>query len=79
MVETVNIHAARTDLSRLIDRVEMGEEIIIARAGRPVAKLVPIAAPSARRRLGSMAGAFHVPDNFDDPLPDDVLASFEGR
>jgi prevent-host-death family protein len=79
MVETVNIHAARTDLSRLIDRLEMGEEIIIARAGRPVAKLVPIAAPPARRRLGSMAGAFQVSDNFDDPLPDDVLASFEGR
>jgi prevent-host-death family protein len=78
-VETVNIHAAKTHLSRLIDSVERGEEVIIARAGRPVARLVPIAAPPARRRLGTMAGAFKVPDDFDDPLPDDVLASFEGR
>ncbi len=79
-MQTVNIHAAKTHLSRLIDAVADGEEIIIARAGRPVARLVPvqgIAAP--RRQLGQMEGDFTVPEDFDAPLPEDVLRDFEGR
>jgi prevent-host-death family protein len=76
---TVNIHAAKTQLSRLLDAAVAGEEVIIARAGKPVARLVPVAPAQGKRRLGMLDGRFHVPDNFDDPLPDDVLADFEGR
>jgi prevent-host-death family protein len=76
---TVNVHAAKTQLARLPDATAAGEEVIIARAGRPVARLVPIDAPSAKRRLGLLDGKLRVSANFDDPLPDDILADFEGR
>ena len=80
-MQTVNIHAAKTHLSRLLDAVAEGEEILIARAGRPVARLVPLEGASVpqRRQLGRLAGRFSVPDDFDAPLPEDVLNSFEGR
>jgi prevent-host-death family protein len=74
----LNIHAAKTHLSRLIEEVGEGEEIVIAKAGRPVARLVPIEKP-ARRKLGLLKGKLMIPPSFDDPLPDDVIASFEGR
>ena len=74
----VNVHAAKTTLSALLERVEHGEEIVIARAGKPIARLVPIAAQPEARVLGRDAGRFTVPDDFDDPLPDDVLAGFLG-
>jgi prevent-host-death family protein len=68
----VNIHEAKTHLSRLLERVAMGEEVIIAKAGEPVAKLVPIT-PSARKfKLGSAKGQFVVPDDFNDPLPKEI-------
>jgi prevent-host-death family protein len=73
---TVNIHEAKTQLSRLIESVEAGEEVVIARAGKPVARLVPLAAERPRRRLGLMKGRLTVPDDFDDPLPPEVLDSF---
>ena len=73
---TVNVHEAKTQLSKLIEAVEAGEEIIIARAGKPVARLMPLEAAKPRRRLGLLAGRLSVPDDFDAPLPDDVLASF---
>lgn len=76
---TVNIHEAKTQLSRLIESVEAGEEVVIARAGKPVARLVPLEPTPPRRRLGSLEGKFTVPDNFGAPLPDDVIALFEGR
>jgi len=76
---TVNVHAAKSQLSRLLDAVAAGEEVIIAKAGEPVARLVPFKGKKEPRRLGTLAGKLHVPDNFDDPLPDDVLADFEGR
>jgi prevent-host-death family protein len=75
----VNVHAAKSQLSRLLDAATAGEEVIIAKAGKPVARLVPIETKKERRKLGSLAGKLHVPDNFDDPLPDDILADFEGR
>jgi prevent-host-death family protein len=77
---TVNIHAAKTQLSRLVDAAAKGEEVVIARAGKPVARLVPFE-PAKRpdRVLGTMAGQFNIPDDFDAPLPDDLLALFEGR
>lgn len=78
-MQTVNIHAAKTHLSRLVDAAANGEEIVIARAGKPVARLVPLAAPKKKRVLGMMAGMFNMPDDFDAPLPDDLLDLFEGR
>ncbi len=71
MIE-VNVHEAKTQLSRLLQRVEAGEEVIIARAGQPVARLVPV----ARRVLGVDEGVFRVPDDFDEPLPDSILDDF---
>ena len=73
----INIHEAKTHLSRMLERVERGEDVIIARAGRPVARLVPFEEPRRSRRLGRDAGLFVVPDDFDDPLPEDVLRTFE--
>ena len=76
---TVNIHAAKTNLSKLVDQAAAGEEIVIARAGKPVARLVPLEAPPEKRRLGGLKGKMRMPDNFDDPLPDWLLDAFEGR
>ncbi|HEY3081483.1 MAG TPA: type II toxin-antitoxin system Phd/YefM family antitoxin [Chloroflexota bacterium] len=70
-METVNIHFAKTHLSRLIERAESGEEIVIARAGKPAVKLVPVE-PGRRepRRLGGMEGLIRLADDFDAPVPD---------
>ena len=75
----VNIHQAKTELSKLVERVEAGHEVVIARGGRPVAKLTPLAKPPARRRLGLLDGRFTIPDDFNAPLPASVLRTFEGR
>ena len=72
----VGVHEAKTQLSRLLRIVESGEEVVIARDGRPVARLVPVPA-SATRILGRDQGQFNVPDNFNAPLPDDLLNVFE--
>jgi len=76
-MESVNIHDAKTHFSRLIERVLLGEEIVIAKAGRPVAKLVPIPLAAHDRRPGSARGTFVVPQDFDAPLSEDVLADWE--
>ena len=76
IVAEVNVHEAKTHLSRLLQRVAAGEEIVIARNGRPVARLVPIA-PAAQRLFGTDRGLFEVPDDFDAPLPEEVLRDFE--
>jgi prevent-host-death family protein len=76
---TVNVHAAKSQLSRLLDAAVSGEEVIIAKAGKPMVRLVPIEGKKERRKLGTLAGQFRVPDDFDDPLPDEVLDAFEGR
>jgi len=73
----VNIHEAKTRLSQLLRRVAAGEEIVIARAGKPVAKLVPIG-DRIQRVLGTDRGRFEVPEDFDAPLDEATLASFEG-
>ena len=75
-MEQINIHAAKTQLSRLIVRVRNGEEIVIARAGKPVARLVPLAAVP-RRVPGSGSRELTIGDNFDDPLPPEILRAFE--
>ena len=70
----VNIHEAKTNLSRLI---ASGEQIIIARYGEPVARLIPILAPKPNRVPGSAQEKFEVPPSFFEPLPDDLLDAFE--
>jgi prevent-host-death family protein len=72
----VNVHEAKTQLSRLLQRVAAGEEITISRAGKPIARLVPVRAPAVRV-LGIDRGLYRVPDDFDGPLPDEVLDAFE--
>lgn len=75
----VNIHQAKTGLSKLVERVEAGEEIVIARAGTPVARLVALKRARPRRRLGLLDGKVKIPDDFNRPLPESVLRAFEGR
>jgi prevent-host-death family protein len=78
-MEPVNIYEAKTNLSRLVDAVGAGEEVVIARAGKPVARLVPIEPRRPVRRPGFLKGKIRIADDFDAPLPDEVLATFEGR
>jgi prevent-host-death family protein len=79
MLMEVNVYAAKTHLSRLIDKVNAGEEVVITRHGRPVARLVP-AQPAKPRRLGLLEGqGYWVADDFDAPLPDELLDLFEGK
>ena len=79
MAKIVNIHEAKTHLSRLIDEVAAGAEIIIAKAGKPTARLSPINAPVKKKNLGLLRGKIKVADDFNMPLDNDVLAQFEGR
>ncbi|HVT58650.1 MAG TPA: type II toxin-antitoxin system Phd/YefM family antitoxin [Thermoanaerobaculia bacterium] len=74
----VNVHEAKTHLSRLLRRVEAGEEVVISRSGKPVARLVPIAEPKRPRELGRDRGRIWIADGFDAALPDELLAGFEG-
>ena len=75
---TVNVHEAKTNLSRLLKQVEAGEEVVIARNGRPVARLVEYGRRS-KRQFGSMRGQIVIDDSFFDPLPEEELAAWEGR
>lgn len=75
---TVTVHEAKTNLSRLLAAVEAGEEIIIARRDKPVAKLVPIA-PKPQRVPGLWKGKINVPDSFFEPMSEEELALWEGR
>jgi len=74
----VNIHEAKTHLSKLLARVREGEEIIIAKAGKPIARLVPLVEQPVRRLPGSAKGKVMIAPDFDAPLPESVLESFEG-
>lgn len=71
----VNVHEAKTHLSKLLRRVAAGEEIVISRSGKPIARLVPIR-PAPQRVLGVDRGIYSVPDDFDAPLPDDLVEAF---
>ena len=75
----VNIHQAKTQFSRLVERVAAGEEIIIAKSGKPIARLVPYAPKRAVRRPGAMRGKIRIKKDFDAPLPKELLDSFEGK
>ena len=73
----VNVHEAKTHLSRLLERVRRGEEIVIGKGGRPVARLVPIEQAQSRRSPGSARGRFRLARNFDAPLPKILIDAFE--
>jgi prevent-host-death family protein len=79
MATTVNIHDAKTHLSRLVDEVASGAEIIIAKAGKPMARLMPLSAPVRKKQLGLLKGKIKVPDGFNASLDDETIAMFEGR
>lgn len=77
-----NIHEAKTRLSQIIEQVESGGEVVIARAGKPVVRLVPIEAPPARRVLGRLAGQYKLPADDNKPLPEtpsEFIDAIEGR
>ena len=74
----VNVHEAKTHLSRLLARAEAGEEVVIARNGKPVAQLIRCKSKGGRKP-GTMSGLLDVPDSFFDPLPEEELAAWEGR
>jgi prevent-host-death family protein len=76
-MKVVNVHEAKTHLSRLLNRISAGEEIIIAKSGKPVARLVPYSDRTIPRTPGKDKGLFEVPEAFDVPLPDDVLSAFQ--
>jgi antitoxin (DNA-binding transcriptional repressor) of toxin-antitoxin stability system len=76
-METVTIHAAKTTLSQLLTRVEAGEEIILARGKKPIAKLVPFHPSPAKRQFGALRGIISIGPDFFDPLPEQELAAWE--
>jgi prevent-host-death family protein len=75
----VNIHEAKTNLSRIVDEVAAGAEVIIAKAGKPMARLTPIEAPIKAKKLGQLKGKIKVPVDLNAPLDEETLAQFEGR
>lgn len=77
-MKQVNVHEAKTQLSKLLQRVAAGEEIAIANRGVPVARLVPAALPKTHRELGTEREHVKIAEDFDAPLPPDVLAAFLG-
>lgn len=79
MPKIVNVHEAKTQLSRILEEVEAGTDVIIARAGKPIARLVPLEPLARKKTLGQLKGKIRIPDDFDAPLDDATLASFEGR
>ena len=79
MATVINIHHAKTHLSRIVDEAAAGQEVIIAKAGRQMARLVPIDSKPRPKRFGGLKGRVKVPDNFNAPLDAAVIAAFEGR
>lgn len=78
-MDTVNLYDAKTNLSQLVERAARGEEIVIAKAGRPLARLVPLTKRTSPRPLGLLASQVELGAGFDDPLPDGVRSVFEGN
>ncbi len=77
-MQKVNMHDAKTNFSKLVDAAANGEEIIIAKAGKPVARLGPLEKAKPLRRIGGLKGQIRIADDFDAPLPEELLAAFEG-
>jgi prevent-host-death family protein len=78
-MEIVNVHAAKTHLSQLLARVEAGEEVVLGRAGHPIARLIPFRPVAAKRRFGGWRGRAWVSDDFDAPLPEAIEKAFLGE
>jgi prevent-host-death family protein len=78
-MKQVNIHEAKTNLSQLVEAALAGEQVVIARAGKPAVQLVPYRQPGRRRKLGAMKGRIRIADDFDAPLPDEIVAGFLGK
>ena len=76
-MKKVNIYEAKTRLSQLVDAAAAGEEVVIARAGRPMVRLTRLEKKPRKRRLGLLDGRFKIPDNFNRPLPEDLARAFE--
>jgi len=79
MSKAINIHDAKTHLSRLVEQAAAGKEIVIAKAGRPMARLVPLVAAAKPKKLGLLRGKIKVPDDFNAPLDAALLALFQGN
>jgi prevent-host-death family protein len=79
MPKLVNLYEAKTHLSDLVERASRGEEVVIAKAGQPKARLVPLSRSTRPRKPGAWKGRVRIASDFDAPLPDDLLAAFEGR
>ena len=78
-MRSINIHEAKTHLSRLAEDVAAGEEIIVAKAGKPKMKLVPIDSGKKEIKFGALKGKVQISKDFDAPLPPEIIDSFEGR
>lgn len=77
--ETVNIYEAKTKLSQLVDKAAAGEDVVVSRNGKPMARITRLEPPRRRVRFGVLKGKIRIARDFDAPLPDEVLAGFEGR
>ena len=78
-METVNIYDAKTRLSQLVDRAASGEDVVVSRNGKPLVRITRLEAPKRRVKFGVLKGRLTIPADFDAPVPDEVLAGFEGR
>ena len=78
-METVNIYDAKTRLSQLVDKAAAGEDVVVSRNGKPLVRITRLESPKRRIRFGLLKGKLKIPEDFDAPLPADVLAGFEGR
>jgi len=79
MSKQVNVYEAKTKLSQLLDEAVGGEDIVIARNGRPLVRLVPVGPAREPRKPGGLEGKIWISDDFDDPLPDEIQAAFDGE
>lgn len=77
MLVDVNVHVAKTHLSRLLEQAMAGDDVVIMKSGKPLVRLVPVEVAPVNRKLGTAKGDFVVPDDFDAPLPDHILKEFE--
>lgn len=78
-MKTVNLHAAKTHLSRLVDEAVAGDDVVIAKAGKPMVRLVPVTPKRRRTGFGEDRGKIWIADDFDAPLPDDLLRAFGAK
>lgn len=78
-METVNIYDAKTRLSQLVDKAAAGEDVVVSRNGKPLVRITRLESPKRRIRFGLLKGKLSIPEDFDAPLPEDVLTGFEGR